>query len=195
MSGALIHTGTATEYFKELVDAALHHQHVTAGELTSYYVVNLLVEFVRRSVADSGSLDQPLAFRLAHALDSAGETQRAQWRTLGDTSLFVSGFFSDSLNRRAVDVDYYIALGGYAYGSLGRSRAVRFAEVFNELASKFVAFVDVLSEVSERSAIASNADRLRLYERWLRTGSRRDGERLVGQGIVPNASIGQRFIQ
>lgn len=191
----VIHTGTATEYFKELVDAALERQRVTAGELTSYYVVNLLAEFVRRSVTTSGPLDEPLAFRLARALESAGETQRAELRTLGDTSLFVSGFFSDSLNRRAVDVDYYIALGGYAYGSLGRSGAVRFAEVFAELASKFVAFVDVLSEVSERSALASNSDLLRLYERWLRTGSARDGERLVGRGIVPNASIGQRFIQ
>ena len=39
-----------------------------------------------------------------------------------------------------------------------------FGDVFDELSGKFVAFVDVLGEVSERSALTSNADLLRLYE-------------------------------
>jgi hypothetical protein len=194
MQGALIRTETAVEYFKELVDAALQHQHVDAGELTSHYVVNLLADFVRPAASDPARPDEPLALRLARARARVGEAQRAELRAVGDTSLFLTGFFSDSFNRRAVDIDYYIALGGYAYGSLGRS-ALHFSEVFAELATKFVAFVDVLSEVSERTAVASNADLLRLYERWLRTRSQRDGDRLVGRGIVPNASIGQRFLQ
>jgi hypothetical protein len=55
--------------------------------------------------------------------------------------------------------------------------------------------VDVLSEVSEQSALTSNTDLLRMYERWLRTGSRWTGQKLAERGIVPNASIGQRFLQ
>jgi len=43
--------------------------------------------------------------------------------------------------------------------------------------------------------VTSSADLLRLYEKWLRTGSSRDGKKLVDRGIVPNASIGKRFIQ
>ena len=53
----------------------------------------------------------------------------------------------------------------------------------------------MIGEVSERTLISSNADVLRLYEKWLRTGSPRDGQRLVDRGIVPNESIGQRFVQ
>ncbi len=94
-----------------------------------------------------------------------------------------------------MDVDYYVALGGYAYGSLGRRDEDARARIFTELADKFVRYVDVLCEVSERTTMASNADLLRLYEKWLRTGSRRDGERLAERGIVPNASIGNRFLQ
>jgi hypothetical protein len=41
----------------------------------------------------------------------------------------------------------------------------------------------------------SNNDVLRLYEKWLRTHSRRDGELLVERGIVPNASVRQKFVQ
>ena len=32
-------------------------------------------------------------------------------------------------------------------------------------------------------------DLLRLYEKWLRTGSRRSGQLLVEQGVVPNATL------
>ena len=126
---------------------------------------------------------------------AAGVEQRARLRSLGDLSLFVSGFFSDSLNRKPVDVDYYVSMGEYAYGSLSRFEEASLASIFGELASKFCSMADVLADVSERSALTSNADLLRLYERWLRTGSRRDSQLLVEKGIVPNASIGSRFVQ
>jgi hypothetical protein len=183
---------TPTEYFKGLVEAAMLRQSVQAGELTSYYLVNLLCGFLQHEPLDD---DEPLALRLGKALDSGGVEQRTALRRVGDVSLFVSGYFSDSLRRKIVDLDYYVAVGGYAYGSLGRRDDETFAGVFAELSQKFVGFVDVLSEVSERSGLSSNTDLLRLYEKWLRTGSRRNGQLLVEQGIVPNASIGNRFIQ
>jgi hypothetical protein len=94
-----------------------------------------------------------------------------------------------------VDVDYYMALGGYAYGSLGKFDEERLAALFAELAQRFGEFADVLAEVSERAGLTSNTDLLRLYEKWLRTGSRRNGQLLAEKGIVPNASIGSRFMQ
>ena len=115
-------------------------------------------------------------------------------RRVGDLSLFISGFFSDSLNRSLVDVDYYIQIGEAAYSSLARQDDT-LGDVFDELSDKFAAFVDVLGEVSERSSLTSNTDLLRLYEKWLRTGSRRSGDLLASRGIVPNASVGTRFIQ
>ena len=116
--------------------------------------------------------------RFAKALQEAGIRQRDGLRQVGDLSLFISGFFADSLNRRLVDIDYYIQLGESAYGSLAR-RDETFGEVFNELSEKFPAFVDVLGEVSEQSALTSNTDVLRLYEKWVRTKSRRSGDLLV----------------
>jgi hypothetical protein len=138
---------------------------------------------------------EPLALRLGRALESGGLEQRARLRNVGDFSLFMSGFFSDSFRRRLIDVDYYKSMGEYAYGSLSRRDEDAFCEVFAELARKFVGFTDVLSDVSERTAMSSNADVLRLYEKWLRTGSPRDGQRLVDKGIVPNSSVGSRFVQ
>lgn len=196
MGTAHVHRETAAEYFRSLVESALDHQRVKAGELTSYYLVNLLCGYVRFGGASAPPLhDEPLALRLARALESGGEEQRARLRTLGDVSLFVSGFFSDSLQRRVVDVDYYVSMGEYAYASLSRFERDTFASTFSELADRFPSFVDVLSEVSEQSGLTSSQDLLRMYERWLRTGSRRSGRQLAERGIVPNATIGKRFVQ
>jgi len=182
---------SAAEYFKELVEGALAQQRLNAGELTAFYVVNLLTGFLQRPAGD----DTPLGVRLAQALESGGMHQRATLREIGDLSLFVSGFFSDSLRRKLVDVDYYVAIGGSAYNALSRFDSDTLSPVFGELSEKFVAFVDVLSEVSERSSCSSNGDLLRLYERWLKTGSRRSGQLLVERGVVPNASTKTNLIQ
>ena len=70
-----------------------------------------------------------------------------------------------------------------------------FAEVFGELSRKFVGYMDVLADISERTGHNLQCDLLRLYEKWLRTGSSRDGKKLIDRGIVPNVSIGKRFMQ
>jgi len=186
---------SAIEYFKELVDGALSRQGLAAQELTAFYVVQLLASFLQRPTDDGGEDDTPLALRLARALDSGGLEQRASLRQIGDVSLFISGFFSDSLNRKLVDVDYYASIGGYAYHTLSHLESETFSSVFAELGEKFAGFVDVLSEVSERTACTSNADLLRLYEKWVKTGSRRAGQLLVERGVVPNASVRSTRIQ
>ncbi len=197
MDDPLLREQTPAEYFKDLVESALARQHLRTGELTSYYLVDLLCRFMRpdRRVPFNDDSNDPLALRLGRALESGGMEQRARLRNLGDFSLFTSGYFSDSLRRRLVDVDYYVSMGEYAYGSLGRRDEDAFGEVFAELARKFVAFTDVLSDVSEQTGTGGSTDVLRLYEKWLRTGSPRDGQRLTDRGIAPNVSIGKKFIQ
>ena len=104
--------------------------------------------------------------------------------------MFIAGIFTDSLNRRLVDVDYYIGMGESAYCSLHDSLSQRhdpFArtELFEDLSNKFAVLVDVLAEVSEMSGMKSNADVLRSYEIWQRTGSDRARRQLERSGIAP----------
>ena len=192
MSDAVVRRESAAEYFKELVEGALAHQRIAAGELTSFYVVNLLTGFLQRPAEED---ETPLAFRLAEALEAAGMRQRATLKQIGDSSLFISGFFADSLNRKLVDVDYYVSIGGTAYTALSRYETDAFSPVFAELADNFVRFVDVLSEVSERASLGSNADLLRLYERWVKTASARSAQQLLDRGVLPNASARRSRIQ
>ena len=81
--------------------------------------------------------------------------------------LFISGFFSTRFGGKSWTSDHYVSIGD----SVRRAEPLRdqsVTPVFAELAEKFVGFVDVLSEVSERTSCASNLDLLRLYERWLK---------------------------
>ena len=128
---------------------------------------------------------------LAEALDapSAAARQRALQR-LGDVSLFIAGFFARSFARKLIDIDYHIAMGGNAYGTLADSmqrsasgRAI--GAIYAELAQKFQRLVDALNEVSEMSYVHSDADILRLYEIWMKTGSRRAHGLLNRLGVRP----------
>jgi hypothetical protein len=180
MDDAAVGGESAVEYFKELVDGALEHQKLVVNELTAFYVVHLLAGFVEQPLDDSTAL----ALRLGGAIEQGGTRQRQALRQIGDTSLFVSGFFPDSFNRGMVDVEYYTQLGGVAYAALSRHNG-ELSAVFAELAQKFLGVVDILSEVSERTAFSSNRDLLRLYERWLKTRSHHAAQVLLERGVIP----------
>jgi hypothetical protein len=197
MDDPLLQEQTPAEFFKDHIESAMARQRLDARGLTSYYLVDLLCRFTRPDmrIPYNDDRDAPLALRLARALDAGGMERRARLRNLGDFSLFMSGFYSDSLRRGAVDVDYYVSMGGYAYCFLARRDEDAFGEVYAELGRKFVPFMDVLTDISERTGSTSCRDVLRLYERWLRTGSSRSGQQLAQQGIAPNPSIGKRFLQ
>ncbi len=183
------------EFFRDSVDNALANQRIEAADQTAYYIVNLLTIFARSEQlyerTSEGTRLKPLALMLAEALESDSGTERSMaLQRLGDVSLFIAGCFADSLARKPVDIDYYISMGGGAYGTLssmvrGTVRGRTFGSVFSELASKFQAFVDVLAEVSEMARVSSDRDILRLYEIWIRTGSRRAAALLRKLGIEP----------
>ena len=183
------------EYFREVVASALANQKKEADEETVFYVVNLLAYFIRTERlfidTEEGVMLQPLAQIYAEAVNATStEEQSRSLQRLGDVALLIAGVFSDSLNRKLVDVDYYIAMGGSAYGHLAdlikdsfRGRAL--GGIFSELSHKFGDFVEVLGEVSERAHLTSSSDVMRLYEVWLRTGSKRAEARLRRLGIDP----------
>jgi hypothetical protein len=177
------------EFFRDLLQRALENQRARVQPFTELYLVNLLHEFLMSEAlyvqADDGTWQQkPLAFLLKEALEEAGPARVHLLRRLGDTSLFVSGFFPDSLARRSsmVDVDYYIAMGGRAYDAVGVLGGHR--DLWAELSSRFRLLVDLLNEVSERTQASTNAGLVRLFERWKKTGSERLASLLMGQGVT-----------
>jgi len=190
------------EFFREALHDALTHQHVAVEDQTEHYVVNLLTLFSDADAlferdGNSRTRLKPLAVMLGEALEAP--TREARFRglqRLGDVSLFIAGFFSAGFARKLVDIDYHIAMGGRAYGTLadnaGPARAQVLRGVFAELAAKFTPMVDALNEISETSYRHSDRDRLRLYELWIKTGSERSRGLLRKLGIEPTPAARTR---
>ena len=186
------------EFFRDALHDALSHQRVAVEDQTEHYVVNLLTLFSNTDALYERQPDEaaqrsglkPLAMMLGEALEAPTHEARCRGlQRLGDVSLFIAGFFSAGFARKLVDVDYHIAMGGRAYGTLAESctpaRGRTLREVFAELAAKFVPVVDALNEISESSYQHSDRDRLRLYELWVKTGSERSRRLLRKLGIEP----------
>src|SRR5580693_9994345 len=188
------------EYFRDTLQSVLQKQQLAVGDHTQHYVVNLLTLFARSEALFEQTPDglklKPVVAMLSEALaaPTLAERQRGLQR-LGDVSLFIAGFFARSFAKKLVNIDYHISMGAQAYSTLADTdrsrRGAALGRVFAELAGKFQPLVDALNEISESSCGQSNRDVLRLYEVWLRTGSRRSWRLLRGLGVLP-APAGQR---
>lgn len=199
--GLIVET-TLREFFYEATQTALSRQQVEAQPETASYLVNLLVSYLHTGrlfeLSDDGLEFRPLALRHGDAvLAPTPERRQRALRDLGDAALFVAGVFAESFNRKLIDVDYYAAMGGSAYARLADSLQVSptgraLSALFAELAVRFNDYTDVLAEVAEHPDVRNHKDVLRLYDRWLKTGSPRAASRLRALGIEPNATVSRR---
>jgi hypothetical protein len=177
------------EYFHEVVTDALSAVDLDASEPASWYLVGLLGDFTKARLTD-----EPLGLKLAQNSGDAAERVR-NLKQVGDTSLYVAGFFAESLNRSLVDADYYIGLGQNAYLQLARSFGAgkSISKIYEELAAKFPRFVDVLAQVRKRTTLAelnATTDIGKLYEVWLRTREEWVEKKLAACGLIVDPSKG-----
>ncbi len=117
----------------------------------------------------------------------------------GITCSYAIGFFRSHLEGRGADRGYVVTVGSTAYREAAvmmRLRSQRKKEsdgaaappdVLSELAAKFDRFAEVLADVAERTLACGARDErsvIKLYERWLKTGSARLAEELGSHGIL-----------
>ncbi len=180
-----------SDYFNEVVRDAMAQRKVKTSPLAETYLVQLLEHFVSvdnlfDGDQNEGSKSQtPLAEMFLKAANSPAHVRVELLKKLGDTSLYISGFFGDSLNRKVVDIDYYAGMGGTAYQNLSavvKEESSRL--IFQELSTKFLEFVDILTFISTKTLLQTNQNLLRLYDRYITTGSQFAKEQLLEQGLL-----------
>lgn len=181
---------TPHEYFSELVKKAMKERRIETYPQVSLYLVNLLehyldIRHLYEENEDGKLRRETLAELYLRAISSDVIQQRELLKKLGDTSLYISGFFGSSLQRKLVDIDYYIDMGGIAFDSLSQIvREDTKSRVYHVIAKKFVDFVDVFTHISQSTMIQSNENLLRLYEHYLMTGSDLARDKLVERGLL-----------
>jgi hypothetical protein len=177
-------------FFGEVVEDAMRSRRVEATDRATRYLVALLSDYAHPDNRAGEALERPLTLLLDEALRAPDPAERFErLRTLGDGVLYGCGFFGDHFEARGVDPKYLHGLGTRAYGAAGSMlRVDEGNNLFSELAGKFDAFVDVLADVADTTiAMGSESSRglLKLYERWLKTGSERLASALTSRGVMP----------
>jgi hypothetical protein len=188
----ILAANSVSGFFHEVVEDAMKARKVDATDRATRYLVALLADYAHPSDGAGRTLERPLTLLLDEALriPDAGE-RFERLRTLGDGVLYGCGFFGDHFEARGVDPKYLHGLGTRAYGAV--STMLRMGDegepnLFGELAANFAAFVDVVGEVANLTiamGAQSSGGLLRLYERWLKTGSDRLASALTSCGVVP----------
>ncbi len=186
------------EFFREKVITAIGKQNVKISQDAEFYLVRVLCDFINPSTIETANgetnvFDVPLTLLLKEALESPLAKQAKIYKALGDTSLYISGYFQDFFNAKAFDMNYYIDLGANAYenmSNLHRERPEQF-DLFIELAKNFRTLVDVVAEVSDTLAPQRASSLLNIYDRWTRNQSDRLRKKLESSGFVltPNKQV------
>lgn len=187
---------SVAEYFGSVVDDALRSRNVKASPAASQYVVGILCDFARPSEEVESAFSKPLTFQLRDALEAPFAERFRRLRALGDSVLYAVGFFGGHIELRGIDRRYVMHVGSSAYSNAAAmlhmpGRTEKFG-VLEELAVQFSDFVDVLTEIAEGAIAMGTRDErgvLKLYERWLRTGSSRIAEELGARGIIPTRAV------
>lgn len=173
-------------FFREVLVEALDAARVEPSESTEYYLVNLLGEFAKARITD-----EPLSVMLANSRDADLVERVRCLKQVGDTTLYLSGFFADSFEGKLIDTAYYIGLGETAYRELAvcLSGSKSAGAIYEELAANFPRFVDVLAVVRSQVSFVGT-DVIALYREWTRTKSDWIERRLRSMGMLVTGGDG-----
>ncbi len=187
---------TPKEFFEEQITFAFSQRGINTYPHVKSYLIELLSSFIHVDHLFNDDDEKKQNFTLAEIFLKAVSAEIQQkiilLQKLGEISLYISGFFGDSLQKKLIDIDYYVSMGENAYSNLALCvREEIRSKVFHELSSRFVDYVDVLSFISQESMIQNNESLLRLYEKYRLTGSELAKEKLVAQGVLPDNPVGK----
>ena len=99
---------------------------------------------------------------------------------MGDTSLYISGFFRESLKKKLISADYYINMGRQAYFNLSN---LEDGKLFKEMSSCFPDLVSVLFQIRKNNSSNKYNDLFSLLDQYMETGSSQIAKDLVDQGL------------
>ncbi|MES2964613.1 MAG: hypothetical protein V4760_12035 [Bdellovibrionota bacterium] len=187
---------SSRDFFQEIVTDAFDRRKIVTLAPVRGYIVDLLEFYVPTAnlfdeVDSSGrKTRETLAETFLRSQTAEPMVRIELLKKLGDRSLYISGFFADSLQRKLIDVDYYADMGGMAYSALaGSVREDTLSKVYSEFARRFLEFADVLAYISTQAHLQNEENLMRLYELYARTGSEVARQKLIEKGLVPTDQV------
>lgn len=156
-----IHIGpTSTAEWHDLIREVTSIKKVNLSEDVESYLIFLLMRFT----SQIEFIDKIIAEEYLKSLTETpyGNFRNQKLRDVGDTCLIFSGLFPEIIERRLVNLSYYIKIGRNAYLEISHS-----PELFSSLAENFIKLMDVLNNLrSEETKFKSQLEALSIYRNF-----------------------------
>ena len=178
---------TVEEIFKSIVTEGLDRMRIKVSLPVQNYLGNLLHSYIPsdqlfETNTDSGRKNlTPLAQIYLKAQKVSLSEKLFLLKQVGDRSLYLGGFFRESLNKQLISPNYYFHIGQGAYDSLADHYPEE--ETFRELSYHFVDLMDVLSYIACKHSIRTDEDLMKACVKYLKTGSKIAGYQLEDHGF------------
>jgi hypothetical protein len=105
-----------------------------------------------------------LGIKLLEAHQFNKEEKRKVFQEIGDTALFLCGYFSESVNRKILDINYYASIGKSAYHSLNHvvPEHLNIPSFYHLVASSFEPLAILISKLASRDRFSDQNHLLKL---------------------------------
>jgi hypothetical protein len=106
-----------------------------------------------------------LGIKLLEAQMMTREERKRVFQEIGDTALFVCGYFSESVNRKLFDISYYAQLGKTAYHSLNSvvPEHLNVPSFYHLFASSFEPMTILMSKLASQDRFSDQNHLLRSH--------------------------------
>lgn len=182
---------SSKEYFNELLEDVLKvNEGFELHPFSKLYLSELLTNFVHvdslfEKTEDGKVVSKMLSeqFFESQNLDTATKIQKL--KKLAETTLYVSGFFAASLNKKLINQSYYIQVGAMVYANLSNVVEPKpKSNLYSHVANHFLNYADLLTEVSQKANIQKSNDVLEMFGRYMDSGSAWAEKLLIQNGIA-----------
>lgn len=180
--------------FYDIVSEKEKNAKIELSDYSKLYLMNLLKglieknDFFYRDIIGNDALAE--AFMKALSEELLKKVQKI--KAVGDLCLIYSGLFPDMLNKKLVDVDYFIQLGKVSFLTLHRIYVTMnslsdLKNLYYSIFLDFLKLVTVMIEISKSFKLIDQNNLLKVYERWQKTKIQGLYEILKANNIHPIA--------
>ncbi len=181
------------EHFLNLIQKATVDLKIKTSQPIKNYLVQILVYYAQTQNLFPGRSEDTqqkpldtLAELWLTAHQSPDPIRSDLLKKIANQSLYMGGYFSASLEKKLIDIEYYIQMGESAFLSLSSlSKSDTQSRLYTVLGSHFNQWIETLHYVAHQDFAQSDVGLLKLYENYLQTGSGSAYARLIERGVTP----------
>jgi len=151
---------TSTAEWQDLIKEVTSTKKVSLSEEIESYLVFLLIRFT----SQVEFVDKIIAEEYLKSLTETtyGNFRNQKLRDVGDTCLIFSGLFPEIIEKRLVNLSYYIRIGRNAYLEISQS-----PDLFGALAKNFIKLMDILNNLrSEETKFKSQIEAINIFKNF-----------------------------